>query len=498
MPKGEKPHSYTIPVSLVMMMALLTAMAGPAWTAEESAAPSGNLIYILDGSGSMWGQVEGKAKIAIAREALALHFRELPEGLDVSLVAYGHRRKGDCDDVEKLVPLGKLNREKLIEKVNALSPKGKAPITLSILRTAGRLGALKDETTIILIADGEDSCKGDPCTLVGELRKGGANFSMHVIGLEVPEEERAQLECIARAGGGGYHAVKNANELRMAVKTVVQENQTLDFRKLLDLGNSEKDHFVVGKFKEHILNNEALQPLFAKIRTLDRKTVIIAGVVGLILLILFLKGYFLVKSGELMVVIDQESGDEDVETFFCIKVSKKSNEDLTKIKNRLKSEIERKKKYSRRAKIGSKYEKSMVARTALFKWLPSRKYHVYLYGIIMSRFGKDQIGNYQMSQQVVVNMGRRTDMTFDLAPKTSYVEFFVYDGSSIAYMAEVYVKEKGVGKYQKDRDQGVFFYMEPGEYTILVRYGEREIIEKIHVPEKNDNYMFTFNMREEG
>lgn len=497
MPKGRNPRWSAIPVSFIMMIALLAAMAGPARATEKTAAPSGNLIYILDGSGSMWGQVDGKAKIAVAREALALHFRELPEGLDVSLVAFGHRRKGDCDDVERLIPLGKLNRKKLIEKVNTLSPKGKAPITLSILRTAGRLGTLKDETTIILIADGEDSCKGDPCTLVGELRKGGANFSMHVIGLHVPEEERAQLECIARAGGGAYHAVGNADELRMAVKAAVQETQTLDFRKLLDLGDSEKDHVVVEKFKEHILNNEALQPLFAKIRTLDRKTVIIAGAVGLILLILILKGYFLVKSGELMVVIDQESSDEDVETFFCIKVSKKSNEDLTKIKNRLKSEIERKKKYSRRAKIGSKYEKSMVARTALFKWLPSRKYHVYLYGIIMSRFGKDQIGNYQMSQPVAVKMGRRANMTFDLAPKTSYVEFFVYDGTAIAHMAEVYVKEKGVGKYQKDGDQGVFFYLEPGEYTIFVRYGEKELIETIHVPERNDNYMFTFNMKEE-
>ena len=31
---------------------------------------SQNIIFILDASGSMWGQVEGKAKIVIAKEVL--------------------------------------------------------------------------------------------------------------------------------------------------------------------------------------------------------------------------------------------------------------------------------------------------------------------------------------------------------------------------------------------------------------------------------------------
>ena len=76
-------------------------------TLPPLAAPSGgNIVFILDGSGSMWAQLEGKTKIAIAKEVLGGLIKDLPAGIEVGLVAYGHRAKGDCNDVEELVPLG--------------------------------------------------------------------------------------------------------------------------------------------------------------------------------------------------------------------------------------------------------------------------------------------------------------------------------------------------------------------------------------------------------
>lgn len=46
----------------------------------------------------MWGQVEGTAKITIAKDVLTSLVTDLPQDLNVGLVAYGHRRKGDCRD----------------------------------------------------------------------------------------------------------------------------------------------------------------------------------------------------------------------------------------------------------------------------------------------------------------------------------------------------------------------------------------------------------------
>ena len=183
----------------------------------------GNLVFILDASGSMWGQVEGKAKIVIAKEVLAGLIEELPDGLNVGLVAYGHRLKGDCSDVEELVPLGVIDKQNLIKKIKALNPRGKTPITLSVKITAEKIKALEDETTIILVSDGKETCKGDPCALVKELRESGVRFIMHAIGFDVTAEERKQLECIAGAGGGTYYAAKNAGEFQMAAKKVIKQ-----------------------------------------------------------------------------------------------------------------------------------------------------------------------------------------------------------------------------------------------------------------------------------
>jgi len=188
---------------------------------EKSVAPS-NLMFILDASGSMWGQVEGKAKIAIAKEVLVGLIKDLPNDAVVGLVAYGHRRKGDCDDVEELIALGPLNKPAMAAQIQQLNPKGKTPISRSVRLTAERIKHLEDETAIILVSDGKETCDPDPCGLVKELKGTGIKFVMHVIGFDVTEEEREQLECMAKAGGGTYYTAGNAGEFLAAAREVVE------------------------------------------------------------------------------------------------------------------------------------------------------------------------------------------------------------------------------------------------------------------------------------
>ena len=191
---------------------------------NTSAAAGGeNLVFILDASGSMWGQVEGRHKIVIAKEVMTDLIQELPAGLKIGLVTYGHRRKGDCNDVEELAPLGPLDRKRLIETIKAIEPKGKTPITHSIQITAERLKALEEETTIVLVSDGKETCEGDPCALVRELRKTGIKIVMHVIGFDVTDAERGQLQCIADAGGGTYFTADTAKEFSIAAKKIVDK-----------------------------------------------------------------------------------------------------------------------------------------------------------------------------------------------------------------------------------------------------------------------------------
>jgi hypothetical protein len=213
--KGCKVLVFSVFLGLLGINALEAA-------SQREGAPSA-FLFILDASGSMWGKVEGRGKIDIAKEVLGNLIKNLPENIYVGFMVYGHRKKGDCRDVELMVPIGPLDKESLVNQINAISPKGKTPIGLSIERASDALKTTEEECAIILVSDGKETCEGDPCALVEELRASGIDFIMHVIGFDVSKKEREQLECIAKAGGGEYYSAKNVGEFKMAAKKATEE-----------------------------------------------------------------------------------------------------------------------------------------------------------------------------------------------------------------------------------------------------------------------------------
>ena len=107
--------------------------------AALNASAKENAILVLDASGSMWGQLNGKSKIEIARAAVADLTTAWPAASNLGLVAYGHRSKGDCKDIETLLPVAPLERAGYLGKVNALNPKGMTPISAAVIHAAEAL-----------------------------------------------------------------------------------------------------------------------------------------------------------------------------------------------------------------------------------------------------------------------------------------------------------------------------------------------------------------------
>lgn len=192
----------------------------PAATAQPETS-GGALLLILDASGSMWGQIDGENKIVIARKVLGDLVAGLPETVEVGLVAYGHRREGDCADVETVAPFGPLDRAKLTSTIDAISPKGKTPITTSVSRAFDLVEARGGGATVILVSDGLETCGGDPCAAVRDAKARGIGFVLHVVGFGVEEEDVSQLECAAQAGGGLYFDAPGAEELAAALDHAV-------------------------------------------------------------------------------------------------------------------------------------------------------------------------------------------------------------------------------------------------------------------------------------
>ncbi|WP_425033031.1 vWA domain-containing protein [Pelagibacterium sp.] len=184
------------------------------------AAASEDVVVVYDGSGSMWGQIAGVAKVEIAREVMGDLIATWPEGANIGLVAYGHRREGDCSDIETLIAPSPLDRATFISTVNGVTPRGRTPLTESVRQAADLLSYRDTQATVILISDGLETCQADPCALSAELAQQGVNFTAHVVGFDLTEEEHAGLACIAENTGGVFVPAQNADELRDALAHV--------------------------------------------------------------------------------------------------------------------------------------------------------------------------------------------------------------------------------------------------------------------------------------
>ena len=186
-----------------------------------SARAAERAIIVLDASGSMWGQIDGKAKISIARETLRRVLGTLPKDTELGLLAYGHRKKGECSDIELIVPAGSGTTATITDAVDALQPKGKTPLSESVRQAADALRYSEERATVILITDGLETCDADPCALGRMLEETGVDFTAHVVGFGLSDQEGREVACLATETGGVYLQAGNAEELVDALgKTV--------------------------------------------------------------------------------------------------------------------------------------------------------------------------------------------------------------------------------------------------------------------------------------
>ena len=197
-----------------------------ALSSTPALAQSGDAILILDASGSMWGQVDGQTKISAARKAVDSILRKWKPDDRLGLMTYGHRSKGDCKDIELMVPVSRFDPDRIKAAVNGLNPKGKTPIADSLRAAAGALRSTENKATIVLVSDGIETCAPDPCAVAAELKKSGVNFTAHVIGFDVTDPAaKNQLQCIARVTNGVYLDARNASGLEDALGRAVAAAQ---------------------------------------------------------------------------------------------------------------------------------------------------------------------------------------------------------------------------------------------------------------------------------
>lgn len=210
-----------------LFIAITTLAAAALSLAPEAAAQQRDLLVVFDASGSMWGQVSGENKIVTARRVLGDVTGGLPSETQLGLIAYGHRRKGDCADIETLVTPAAGKAGALKAAVDGINPTGKTPITASLNQAVALAKGRSRPTTIVLLSDGIETCGGDVCAAVKKAKAANVDFLLHIIGFDIGQEDVAPFECAAQAGGGMYFDAAGADELVVAMEQAMEPEPEL-------------------------------------------------------------------------------------------------------------------------------------------------------------------------------------------------------------------------------------------------------------------------------
>lgn len=183
--------------------------------------PKGAAVeLILDASGSMLKRLSGKRRIDIAKEVLTdLVSNKLAEGTPFALRVFGHREADSCrTDLE--IPLAPLDKQKALALIKGVGAKNKAktPIGASLEQVAQDLAGASDQSIVLLVTDGEETCEGDPAAVIEALKAQGLDLRINIIGFAIDETELKQtFRLWANLGGGSYFDAGSAEALNASL-----------------------------------------------------------------------------------------------------------------------------------------------------------------------------------------------------------------------------------------------------------------------------------------
>lgn len=200
----------------------LVALLGGTW-ATRAADEAPIVMFLLDGSGSMWGKLgsDRRAKFDFARDALSEALPRLRPEVRAGLASFGHRRRGYCADAEVIVSPQPDNAQQIVAPLAKMNATGKGPLVMGLREAAAAIGVAAP-ATIVLINDDIDNCGQDVCAAAAEIAQSNPALTVHAIGLGLDKTKLQQMSCLPRMTGGKLFDVQDAAGLTTALDHVIK------------------------------------------------------------------------------------------------------------------------------------------------------------------------------------------------------------------------------------------------------------------------------------
>ncbi|QDA61510.1 VWA domain-containing protein [Hymenobacter jejuensis] len=208
----------------VQLATLWLVMPARAQNAPPEKPRVTRILFLLDASGSMLAPWEGRPRMDVAKGLLVKMADSLNAypNLELGLRVYGHlypKEENNCEDSRLEVPFSVKNAKAIKDKLRQIEPRGNTPITYSLQQAANDFPTDKTaRNVLILITDGLESCKGDPCATSLALQRKRIFLKPFVIGIGAEREFGKQLECLGR-----YYNAADVKTFRTILNDVVAQ-----------------------------------------------------------------------------------------------------------------------------------------------------------------------------------------------------------------------------------------------------------------------------------
>lgn len=189
-----------------------------------------NVEIVLDCSGSMAKQINGKTMMEIAKNSIMEVLESMPSNAKVGLRVFGHKgnntnsgKELSCSSNELIYPISNLNIGEIEKVLSPLKPTGWTSISDSIQKGSEDLKDFKGEkdlNILYIITDGIETCGKDPRTVASDLKSNNTNIVLGIIGFNVDSVQNQVLREISNAADGYYANAKDAPSLTSELQNI--------------------------------------------------------------------------------------------------------------------------------------------------------------------------------------------------------------------------------------------------------------------------------------
>ncbi len=170
-------------------------------------------IIVLDGSRSMWGKIGGQRKYKLSVSAL----KDLIDSSQISkfaILTFGSKRKRSCNDIQFLKPFNEPWSDIHLKKLNSFRPRGRAALSNSLQKISKDVDLKNHSIRIVLLVDGFDNCKLDPCRIAEGMQETAYDLSLHIVGVGVSKRDQRRFQCFGKIKNTSINFVKKIQDLK--------------------------------------------------------------------------------------------------------------------------------------------------------------------------------------------------------------------------------------------------------------------------------------------